>query len=521
MPRLVTILFASWLLVHPAVAAVASGPDLGEAALRELLTKVNRSHDVRTFEEGITTLERRFPRYRRLQLVHARYLTEKRRWPEAHRHYQVFLSQSGQPEPSPSIRRVAECVAALTLARGAEERAKEGQLWSLLAQAELAERNLAQANHFALQAAELLPDSPEPLVLAAVALARGDQIADAVDLLGRALERAQPAQRPLLRDRLARLQRLRLQAELERAATQSHITGAHREAGYRYQEAWENAPERGALGVQALMELLLAQELPAARTLYWRLRTASELAEDGGVQARIQQLAGQVSQLAESPSGDRAQRLAQALRAARVALETNKDAQAAASLRTAADLAPDHALVFGLRAQALASAGQISEALTLYDRALAADPDSVLWLLRKGELLATRRRFPEAEKVLAAAVRGNPYSVAARGSLARVLLRLDRAAAAIATLRPVFDIVTGEAWLHQLMGDALAKLGDWAGAEAAYTWAQRNGGWDWELYAALIRSREKQGKDATSLRFQSARIEPEPATTDEPPRVGK
>jgi tetratricopeptide (TPR) repeat protein len=116
-----------------------------------------------------------------------------------------------------------------------------------------------------------------------------------------------------------------------------------------------------------------------------------------------------------------------------VLLEANRHDEAAADLAAARRLWPDEPRVLGLTARHARDLGRTDEAMTLADRALAADPENFDALLVRAQVRHLSGRSAEAQADLEHALRINPNHLGSLQLLLLVQSRLGRLAQAAAT----------------------------------------------------------------------------------------
>lgn len=116
-----------------------------------------------------------------------------------------------------------------------------------------------------------------------------------------------------------------------------------------------------------------------------------------------------------------------------------------------------------LRAQ-----GNLNDAVGVYRRAIAADPNSPLPPAALGDTLRQLKRYDEAEQVFRAALDRNPYSGLALQGYGILLIERNQPDAAITMLTPAVDEDAADYRVYNVLGIAYDALGDHTQAQAQY-----------------------------------------------------
>lgn len=149
---------------------------------------------------------------------------------------------------------------------------------------------------------------------------------------------------------------------------------------------------------------------------------------------------------------------------------------AEAAARAALATEPEHCLALAVLGFAtLLARRNFAEADALLQKALAADPGSIVARRYRGLVLAAAGRLTQAERETRASIAGDPISLLLRAELLQILLLARRYPAAIAEAKRALeiapasrDIWSARGWAHQLCGDEeqarhafLQSLKDW------------------------------------------------------------
>jgi tetratricopeptide (TPR) repeat protein/4-amino-4-deoxy-L-arabinose transferase-like glycosyltransferase len=120
-------------------------------------------------------------------------------------------------------------------------------------------------------------------------------------------------------------------------------------------------------------------------------------------------------------------------------------------------------LGFGLSLQ-----GELDNALFWYDKALAADPNHVATLFRKGEILLLRNEFAGASACFRTAVEADFTHVPSRLGLVRSLVQQDQMVEAEKIARDTADLGLGAYEGHVMLGEITSRRGQYAEALQHY-----------------------------------------------------
>jgi tetratricopeptide (TPR) repeat protein len=146
---------------------------------------------------------------------------------------------------------------------------------------------------------------------------------------------------------------------------------------------------------------------------------------------------------------------------------TRGDARAAvAAFRRAAELAPERPAVTQKLATALAVAGELSEALTLYQELLAANPNFAEAHYSLGAIYLGSGQLAQAADRFAAATRADPSYLQARLQLAHTLRRLGRSQSALVEYENALELDPRMAEARLGYAVSLADSARWGTARA-------------------------------------------------------
>lgn len=168
-----------------------------------------------------------------------------------------------------------------------------------------------------------------------------------------------------------------------------------------------------------------------------------------------------------------------------VALARRQAADAVERFDRALAHQPGYASALAGRGQALAALGRDAEALASYEAAFAADPSldlgariEVLRFKGAGDAVAEARRAAErghlddARDLYVKAIAASPDSAFLYRELGTIELEAGREAEALEQLRKAVTLDAADAKAQSLIGDLLAKQGQYEGAASAYAAAQ-------------------------------------------------
>lgn len=157
-----------------------------------------------------------------------------------------------------------------------------------------------------------------------------------------------------------------------------------------------------------------------------------------------------------------------------VALATRGDLQAAsADLQTVLAADPKNAMVMIKQAQIAAQTGQDAKVLELLKKAVAANPKDTVPNLALVDYFVRQRKPADAQAVLASFLRASPNNANAVAMLGSLQLDTGATDQAIKTFQKLQKMNSKAPQAQILLGDALAKKGDVAGAADAYQNAVR------------------------------------------------
>ncbi|MBI4367128.1 MAG: tetratricopeptide repeat protein, partial [Deltaproteobacteria bacterium] len=146
-------------------------------------------------------------------------------------------------------------------------------------------------------------------------------------------------------------------------------------------------------------------------------------------------------------------------------------AAAAADLKRATDLAPDHADAHNNLGLALIELGRADKALVALEHALGLRPTYSEAHNNRGNALRAMGRLPEAIESYRSAIAIAPDFAQAHFNLGIALAECGRSAEAAASYRRVVALDPSDAEAHCNLGSALAKLGQQNEAAASFRWA--------------------------------------------------
>jgi predicted Zn-dependent protease len=142
-------------------------------------------------------------------------------------------------------------------------------------------------------------------------------------------------------------------------------------------------------------------------------------------------------------------------------------AEASNDLLEALKLTPETPADTLLAASLADQAGEIDIAETAYRRVLANDPKSADASAGLAHILIARKQYPEAEKLLRAALERLPDDPALTAQLATVLAAQDKAEA-IPLIQKLHDAHPADAAITRMLAEVLAESGDAAGSDHFY-----------------------------------------------------
>ncbi len=214
----------------------------------------------------------------------------------------------------------------------------------------------------------------------------------------------------------------------------------------------------------AVLRLTAGKKTPEA--LYWRARAFSRLAAEAFV--RLNKL---------PPSLEWHELMA------RVHRNQGRHLEAVKEWRNALKLAPGDPALERELAISLHQSRNFKQAQALFAKLLEKEPDSSEYNFYLGDCLLNLQRVEEAIPYLEKSVRLDPKFLAARSSLARAYLAVDRGADAVPHLKAALPIDT-DGSLHYQLARALREAGDMAAAREMT-----------RKYQQIRRSRENERKE--------------------------
>ena len=308
---------------------------------------------------------------------------------------------------------------------------------------------LDQAEQSAREALRLDTGSRDNTLLLIGVLVRKNQLDEADKLVARLLKPAQKDERAEVRMTYARL--LLDASQREHARTQLRAT---------FKEDPDNQDARYALGVMAFTD----GELDQAETLFAPLAADAERGADASYQlGRIAEARREYDKALEHyrrvNSGGQA--IEAAVRQAAVMTRMGKTAEARGSLeqlrRQFPPLGPRLTLA---EAEMLLDAGLNEEALSVYDKALEADPEDSNLLYGRSLVHERMGRFPQAEADLRRILDGDEHDARAMNALGYMLtVNTDRYEEAHRLIEAALQRAPDDAAVIDSMGWVLYKLG--------------------------------------------------------------
>ena len=155
--------------------------------------------------------------------------------------------------------------------------------------------------------------------------------------------------------------------------------------------------------------------------------------------------------------------------------------------------------------------GQVRDALTAYDAALAAGVRSSGLLLGRAEALMSAGRAEEAEADCTRALELDPAAADAWAARGALRLRLGRFAEAERDLNRAVSLDGSVATPYAARGELRERTGDWPAAASDYAAALRIGGEDAGLRGRWVRAISRSGDEAGALRWLEKACRREPA----------
>ena len=171
---------------------------------------------------------------------------------------------------------------------------------------------------------------------------------------------------------------------------------------------------------------------------------------------------------------------------------------------------PDDTL---LAAELAEKSGQKDAAEAAYRRLLAADPGNVQANAGLAHLLIARKQFPDAEKLLRAALEKSPDDPALTAQLATVLAAQDKAEA-LPLLQKLHAAHPGDPAITRMLAEVLSEAGDAEGSDRLYVTLLSAHPSDPELLVAHGQNLIRQQKFAEAFTAFSRATELEPANAD-------
>jgi predicted Zn-dependent protease len=144
-----------------------------------------------------------------------------------------------------------------------------------------------------------------------------------------------------------------------------------------------------------------------------------------------------------------------------------KPTQASNDLLEALKLSPETLDDTLLAANLADQAGEFDAAETAYRRILAKDAKSSSANAGLAHILIARKKYPEAETLLRAALEQSPEDPALTAQLAAVLAAQDKAEA-LPLLQKLHDAHPADAAIARMLAEVLAEAGDAAGSDLLY-----------------------------------------------------
>jgi tetratricopeptide (TPR) repeat protein len=141
--------------------------------------------------------------------------------------------------------------------------------------------------------------------------------------------------------------------------------------------------------------------------------------------------------------------------------------EASNDLLEALKLTPETPADTLLAASLADQAGEYDVAERAYRRVLAGDPKSADASAGLGHILIVRKKYPEAETFLRAALEKSPDDTALTAQLATVLVAQDKAEA-IPLIQKLHDAHPGDTAITRMLAELLAESGDAAGSDNLY-----------------------------------------------------
>ncbi len=142
-------------------------------------------------------------------------------------------------------------------------------------------------------------------------------------------------------------------------------------------------------------------------------------------------------------------------------------AEASNDLLEALKLTPETSDDTLLAAELAEKSGQRDAAEAAYRRLLAADPGNVQANAGLAHLLIARKQFPDAEKLLRAALEKSPDDPALTAQLATVLAAQDKAEA-LPLLQKLHAAHPGDSTITRMLAEVLSEAGDAEGSDRLY-----------------------------------------------------
>jgi Flp pilus assembly protein TadD len=171
---------------------------------------------------------------------------------------------------------------------------------------------------------------------------------------------------------------------------------------------------------------------------------------------------------------------------------------------------PDDTL---LAAELADKSGQKDAAEAAYRRLLAADPGNAQANAGLAHLLIARKQFPDAEKLLRAALEKSPDDPALTAQLATVLAAQDKAEA-LPLLQKLHAAHPGDPAITRMLAEVLTEAGDAEGSDRLYVTLLAAHPSDPELLVAHGQNLIRQQKFAEAFTAFSRATELEPANAD-------
>ncbi len=166
-----------------------------------------------------------------------------------------------------------------------------------------------------------------------------------------------------------------------------------------------------------------------------------------------------------------------------------------------------------LAADLAEKSGQSDAADAAYRRLLAADPGNVQANAGLAHLLIARKQFPDAEKLLRAALEKAPDDPALTAQLATVLAAQDKAEA-LPLLQKLHAAHPGDPAITRMLAEVLSESGDAEGSDRLYVTLLAAQPSDPELLLAHGQNLIRQQKFAEAFTAFSRATELEPANAD-------